>query len=65
MPVSGVPAHWSDAVLDETAELVRQTVHWAANKGFEISKFKFKLPRARTYEIIGLLVGCIEAKFCK
>ena len=38
---------------------------WAANKRFEISKFKFKFPRARTYEIIGLVLGCIEAKFCK
>ena len=26
--------------------------HWAANKRFEISKFKFKFPRARTYELI-------------
>ena len=29
------------------------------------SKFKFKFPRARTYEMIGLVLGCIEAKFCK
>ena len=27
-------------------------VPWAANKRFEISKFKFKFPRARTYELI-------------
>ena len=27
-------------------------VTWAANKRFEISKFKFKFPRARTYELI-------------
>ena len=40
-----------------------QTVAWVANKRFEISKFKF--PRARTYEIIGLVLGCIEAKVCK
>ena len=38
---------------------------WVANKRFEISKFKFKFPRARTYEIIGLVLGCIDAKFCK
>ena len=38
---------------------------WVADKRFEISKFKFKFPRARTYEIIGLVLGCIEAKFCK
>ena len=30
---------------------------------FESSKFKF--PRARTYQIIGLVLGCIEAKFFK
>ena len=40
-------------------------VFWVANKRFEISKFKFKFPRARTYEMIGLVLGCIEAKFCK
>ena len=26
-------------------------VFWAANKRFEISKFKFKFPRARTFEL--------------
>merc|ERR1711904_159353 len=26
--------------------------NWAANKRFEILKFKFKFPRARTYELI-------------
>ena len=40
-------------------------VAWVANKRFEISKFKFKFPRARTYEIVELFLGCIEAKFCK
>ena len=40
-------------------------VHWAANKRFEISKFTFKFPRARNLEIIGLVLGCIEAKSCK
>ena len=29
-----------------------QKRYWAANKRFEISKFKFKFPRARTYELI-------------
>ena len=42
-----------------------EKVNWVANKRFEISKFKFKFPRARTYEMIGLVLGCIEAKFCK
>ena len=41
------------------------TVCWAANKRFEISKFNFKFPRARTCEMIGLVLGCIEAKFYK
>ena len=43
-------------------------VFWVANKRFEISKLKFKFPRARTYELTNLLwlvLGCIEAKFCK
>ena len=31
---------------------VRDGVDWAANEKFEISKFKFKFPRARTYELI-------------
>ena len=38
---------------------------WVANKRFEISKFKFKFPRARTYKMIVLVLGCIEANFCK
>ena len=38
-------------------------VSWVANKRFVSSKFKFKFPRARNLEIIGLLLGCIEAKF--
>ena len=54
--------------LQDEAEKRRRNgsnVLWVANKRFEISKFKFKFPRARTYEIIGLVLGCIEAKFCK
>ena len=35
---------------------------WAASKRLEISSFNFKFPRARNYEIIGLVLGCIEAK---
>ena len=48
-----------------TVKLTCLKVNWAANKRFEISRFKFKFPRARAYEIIGLVLGCIEAKFCK
>ena len=40
-------------------------VLWAANKRLETSKFKFRFPRARNLEIIWLVLGCIEAKFCK
>ena len=29
----------------------KENVPWVANKRFEISKFKFKFPRARTYEL--------------
>ena len=36
-------------------------VLWAANQRLETSKFKFKFPRARNLEIIGLVLGCIEA----
>ena len=42
-----------------------QMVNWAANKRFDISWCEFKFPKARTYEMIGLVLGCIEAKFCK
>ena len=35
-----------------TIELAQGKVYWAANKSFEISKFKFKFPRARTYDLI-------------
>ena len=35
------------------------SVNWAANKRFEISKFKFEFPRARTYEMIGLVLGLL------
>ena len=52
--------------LTESVETSRALkANWAANERFEISKFKFKFPRARTYEMIGLVLGCIEAKFCK
>ena len=36
-------------------------VAWATNKRLETSKFKFKFPRARNLEVIGLVLGCIEA----
>ena len=40
-------------------------VNWVANKRFEISKLKFEFPTARTYEIIGLFLFCIEVKLSK
>ena len=44
-----------------------QKAAWVENKRFVISKFNSKFPRARNLEIIGLplVLGCIEAKFCK
>ena len=33
------------------ADLPFLHVHWVTNKSFEISKFKFKIPRARTCEL--------------
>ena len=48
-----------------TVHAVEISEVWVANKRYEISKFKFKFPRARIYEIIGLVLGCIEATFCK
>ena len=50
-------------LLSRLAKIVRNCI-WVANKRFEISKFKFQFPRARTYEI-RLILGCIEAKFFK
>ena len=41
------------------ASLPAGTAIWAANKRFEISKFKFKFPRARTYEL--LVLGCTSS----
>ena len=40
-----------------TMDSARATVHWAANKRLETSKFKFKFPRARNLEVIGLVLG--------
>ena len=34
------------------SKFISVKVLWAAYKRFEISKFKFKFPRARTYELI-------------
>ena len=43
----------------------RFPVYWAANQRLEISNFNFKFPRARNLEMIGLVLGCMEAKFWK
>ena len=52
------------AQVEYYLELLRMVI-WAANKRLDTSKFKFKFSRARNLEIIGLVLGCIEAKFCK
>ena len=44
-------------------ERIANIVHWAAKKRFEILKFKCKFSRARTFELLGLVLGCIEAEF--
>ena len=46
----------------EEKKVKLKKVFWVANKRFEISKFKFKFPRARTYEIIGLVL-CHHLRF--
>ena len=51
--------------LSEQNNFESVNIHWVANKRFVSSKFKFKFPRARNLEIIGLVLGCIEAKVCK
>ena len=40
-------------------------VDWAANKSFEISKFEFKFPRARTYELIRVRSRLYRSQICK
>ena len=49
----------------EIEEVGGGKARWAANTRLEISNSNFKFPRARNYEVIGLVLGCIEAKFCK
>ena len=43
--------------------LVLSNVNWAANKRFEISKFKFKIPRARTSELQGSFSAVSKPNF--
>ena len=40
---------WAFSRVADQSNLVKAL--WAANKRFEISKFKFKIPRARTCEL--------------
>ena len=41
----------------------RPKVCWVANKKFEISKFKFKIPRARTSELHGSFSAVSKPNF--
>ena len=54
------------AVRDPPLQLQRagRTPRWVANKRFVSSRVKFKFARARHLEKIGLVLGCVEAKFC-
>ena len=55
-------------IMASVESFLQRNVDWAANKRFDISKFKFKFPRARTYEMRGArsrLYDSIEAKLCK
>ena len=49
------------AAGESTPTGASESVSWAANKRLETSKFKFKFPRARNLEIIGLVLGCMES----
>ena len=53
------------AQVSLTDDSYTESVRWAANKRLEISNFNFKFRRARNYEVIGLVLGCIDADFCK
>ena len=57
--------HEEDTWFVNDEEVGSRKYLWAANKRLETSKCKFKFPRARNLEIIGLVLGCIEANFCK
>ena len=38
---------------------------WVANKQSEVWKFKFISRELELSNLLGLVLGCIEAKFCK
>ena len=40
------------SLVEQVIQDMSFTVLWAANKSFETSKFEFKLPRARTFELL-------------
>ena len=46
---------------DRTKKIMKAIQAWASNKRLEISKLKYKFPRARNLEIIRLVLGCVEA----
>ena len=51
---------WRDA---RAAAQERKDVPWVANKRFEILKFKFKIPRARTSELQGSFSAVSKPNF--
>ena len=45
-------AKLADLGIEDSKTSEQLKAFWAANKILEISKFKFKFPRARTYELV-------------
>ena len=52
-------------LLEAVFTFVERTVDWAANKRFEISKSKFNSRELELMNLLGLVLGCIEAKIRK
>ena len=48
--ISDESTHEHDELASNKADRMK-AVDWAANKRFEVSTFKFKFPRARTFEL--------------
>ena len=58
-----VEQKFSQKSLQAAVALAEGNVNWVANKRFEISKFKFKIPRARTSELQGSFSAVSKPNF--